>query len=126
MKKLIIFILSAVFFVGLFFTSCQESDKPPLYGFIPDPANHEIVNIDGRTNVVKIKGSECSLNILRYPLTKYKDQMIIINFSADVMRSGSDGDFNVHVNNLPDNPMITYIENAKSGVWYNMSGTITI
>ncbi|MCL2722293.1 MAG: right-handed parallel beta-helix repeat-containing protein [Treponema sp.] len=126
MKNLIIFILSAVFLAGLFFTSCQGSDKPPLYGFVPDAANHEIVNIDGRTNVVKIKGSECSLNILRYPLTKYKDQMIVINFSADVMRSGSDGDFNVLVNNLPDNPMITYIENAKSGVWYNMSGTITI
>ena len=126
MKKILIFALLAVLFTGIFFTACQGNDKPPLYGFISDAANHEIVNIDGRTNVIKIQGKDCSLNILRYPLIDYKDQMITINFSADVMRSGSDGDFNVLVNNLPDNPIITNIENAMSGVWYNMSGTLTV
>jgi len=126
MKKLRFLALLAALISSIFFTSCQGSDKPPLYGFVPDAANHEIVNIDGRTNVVKIKGNVCGWNIISYPLNNYKNQMIVINFSADVMRSGSDGNLKWFVNNVPENPLIAYIDNAESGVWYNMSGTLTV
>jgi hypothetical protein len=123
MKKRFILALLAV----LFFISCQgKGDKPPLYGFIPDATNYEVIDIDGRSDVVKIQGKDCGWNVLSYSLNDFREQMIIIDFSVDVMRLGSDGKMNWVVNNLPFNPSIANIENAESGVWYNMSGTLTI
>jgi hypothetical protein len=97
-------------------------------GFESNSAAYDIVNIpgDGRTNVIKINGRDCSWNVVNYSLANYRGKTIHIYFSADVMRVGSDGMLCWQVNNEPDYPGVAYLENAESGVWNRMSGSIVI
>ncbi|MDR2595814.1 MAG: right-handed parallel beta-helix repeat-containing protein [Treponema sp.] len=97
-------------------------------GFKANSANYEIVNLPqyGRANVLKINGADCDWNVINYSLADYKGKTILIDFSVDIMRTGSAGTLNWQVNNEPDYPSITGIWNdgngAESGVWYHMNG----
>jgi len=100
-----------------------------INGFKTNSVNYEIVNLPqyGRTNVVKIIGKDCDWNVINYSLANYREKMILINFSTDIMRTGSAGALNWQVNNEPEYPSIASIWNdgngAESGVWHHMSGS---
>jgi len=94
-----------------------------INGFKSNSASYEIVNLPqyGRTNVVKIEGADCDWNVINYSLANYRGKMILINFSADIMRIGTVGVMNWQINNEPDYPSIAYLDNAESGVWHHIT-----
>ncbi|MCL2265247.1 MAG: endo-1,4-beta-xylanase [Treponema sp.] len=126
--------------VFLLFTSQQSTGRniqevsintvrstTPVKGFIPASNTYEIVNLpqDGRTNVIKINGKECNnWNVLGYSLSGYRDKLIKIDFSIDIMRVGSAGRLHWVVNNLPDFTTVSYLHYAESGVWQRMYGRV--
>ncbi|MCL1928543.1 MAG: right-handed parallel beta-helix repeat-containing protein [Treponema sp.] len=97
-------------------------------GFRSNAASYEIVNLplDGRTNVIKINGRDCDWNVISYSLAAYRGKQITINFSADVMRMGAEGQLQWQYNNEPDYPIVAQLKNAVPGVWYRMSNTLVI
>jgi len=95
-------------------------------GFRSNAANYEIVNINGRTNVIKINGKDCDWNVISYSLADYRNKMIRITFSADVMRMGTSGSFTWSINNEPDYPVAAQLHNTEQGIWHTMSNTVII
>lgn len=105
-------------------SSTDKRGKPDnLNGFYPDTLNFDIVNYSGRQNVLKVNGADTQWAIVKYPLTDYKGQEIVIHFSADVRRTGARGNLNWQVNNENEGyPSVSYLENAATGVWHHMKG----
>jgi hypothetical protein len=97
-----------------------------INGFKVTTSTYDLVNIDGRTNVVKINGAAVQWNAMEYSLANYKNKPITIYFSADVMRTGPKKGMSWTVNNDPEYPSIAAVNNPQPGVWYNMSGNLTI
>jgi beta-glucanase (GH16 family) len=138
-KNLCIFLFAAVFMA---FSTCQSASYQGLKeikistvrnstlinGFASNAAIYDLVDIpeDGRTNVVKINGKDCSWNVLGYSLADYRNKPIAIHFSADVMRIGAGGPLLWTVNNEPDYLTAMAKNNAVPGVWYRMSRSFTV
>lgn len=96
-----------------------ERNTTLINGFRAGSANYDIVNVDGRTNVIKINGAACDWFVLGYSLPNYRGKPITIQFSADVMRLGS-GHIIWHLNN-ENYPTVTNIGNSAQGVWYSIN-----
>jgi len=137
MKKIFIFTLLVV--VTLLFTSQARTtvqevrvstnrNTTLINGFRSHAANYEIVNIqqDGRTNVIKVNGRDCDWAVVSYDLSQYRDKPIIIRFSVDIMRIGSEGSLTWVLNNEPDFPYLSNMVHASSGIWNHMSGVMRI
>ncbi|MCL2722075.1 MAG: right-handed parallel beta-helix repeat-containing protein [Treponema sp.] len=97
-------------------------------GFRSNATNYEIVNLPqyDRTNVIKINGRDCDWNVISFPMIPHRGKPIIINFSVDVMRTGTSGELRWSVNNEPEYPTVALLGNAEVGVWYNINKTIRI
>jgi endo-1,4-beta-xylanase len=134
MKNLIISLkpclLPAILILLIF--GCTHTDsgtrqKPDnVNGFSADPRSFEIINYEGRKNVIKVYGEDTQWAIVKYSLADYIGKEIIIQFSADVKRTGTEGSLNWQVNNAPYYPSVTFIENAEQGVWHNMKGKLFV
>ena len=106
-------------------SSMQNTDL--INGFRSGAAVYEVVYLPQRqANIIKINGTNCHRDILSFSLAEYSGKMIAINFSADVMRIGSTGHLNWHMNNEPNYTPVTYIDNAAPGVWHQMRGMLVI
>lgn len=105
-----------------------ERNTTLINGFRAGSATYDVVNIDGRTNVIKINGAACDWNALSYSLANYRGKLITIHFSADVMRRGSGNNQLIwHVNNVQeDYPVIAAVNNPVHGIWYRMNANYTI
>jgi hypothetical protein len=97
-----------------------------INGFKVTASAYDLVNIDGRTNVIKINGSAAQWNAMEYSLANYKNKPITIYFSADVMRIGPGKGMSWTVNNDPEYPSVTAVKDPQPGAWYNMSGNLTV
>jgi hypothetical protein len=95
-------------------------------GFKVTAPTYDLVNTDGRTNVIKINGAAAQWNAMEYSLVNYKNKPITIYFSADVMRTGPKKGMSWTVNNDPEYPSVAAVSNPQPGVWHNMSGNLTI
>jgi len=87
---------------------------------------YDLVNIDGRTNVVKINGAACQWNAMEYSLANYKNKPVTIYFSADVMRTGPGKGMSWTVNNDPEYPSVIAVKEPRPGGWYTMGGNLTV
>jgi len=63
---------------------------------------------------------------MEYSLAEYKNKPVTIYFSADVMRTGKGKGMSWTVNNDPEYPSVTAVKDNIPGVWYNMSGNMTV
>ncbi|MDR2596810.1 MAG: hypothetical protein LBC76_05745, partial [Treponema sp.] len=114
------------------FSGCTHTDsntrKEPdnVNGFFADANSFNIINYEGRKNVIRVNGANTQWAILMYSLSEYIDKEIIIQFSADVKRTGAAGNLNWQVNNVPYYPSVAFIENAAQGVWHTMSGRLFV
>jgi Fe-S-cluster-containing hydrogenase component 2 len=86
----------------------------------------EIVDLpnEKRTGVVKIinPGDWC---VAFHSLSKHIGKTVTIKYSADVKRTGAEGNLMWQINNK-DYPVVgDLIENAKTDVWHSMSGEWT-
>jgi len=103
LRKIILFavvVLTIVFFTSQTTprTTVQEvrvsaGNTAAVNGFMSGAANYEVVNLPqvNRTNVIKVNGANCQWNMLNFSLADFRDKKIIISFSVDVMRFGSNG-----------------------------------
>ena len=111
---------------ALMFSLCTSTKTAPdsetAISFQADA--YRIVNLplEKRQNVIRVNGADTQWAIVTYSLEKYKGKEIIIQFSADVKRTGSVGNLNWQVNNVPDYPSVSYLENASADVWHEMRG----
>jgi len=97
-----------------------------INGFKVTAPAYDLVNIDGRTNVIKINGAASPWNAMEFSLANYRNKPITIYFSADVMRTGPKKGMSWTVNNDPEYPSVTAVKEPQPGSWYNMSGNLTI
>ena len=95
-------------------------------GFKVTAPTYDLVNIDDRTNVVKINGAACQWNAMEYSLANYKNKPVTIYFSADVMRTGPRKGMSWTVNNDPEYPSVIAVKEPQPGGWYTMSGNLTV
>jgi len=89
--------------------------------------NYDIVDLtyENRDEVVKVTEPN-DWAVALYDLAAFKDIPVTINFSADVKRTGAEGDLVWRLVNSGDYPRVgALIPNAAEGVWYSMSGTWT-
>lgn len=123
-KQNVLFFLSGLAAL-FFFTSQQRLDNTS--DFLSDSGSSEILrSYQGKRNVLKTNGSKTQWSIVRYPLTQYKGKLITIEITADVRREGAAGSLNWQVNNAPDYPSASFIENASTGVWHSMRGRLIV
>lgn len=97
-----------------------------INGFKVTAPTYDLVDIDGKTNVVKINGAACQWNAMEYSLANYKNKPVTIYFSADVMRTGPRKGMSWTVNNDPEYPSVTVVKEPQPGEWYTMSGNLTV
>ncbi|MDR0321646.1 MAG: endo-1,4-beta-xylanase [Treponema sp.] len=112
-----------------FLQSCSELDKTKkdnINGFYADDGAYEIINYDGRSDVIKVDGAKTSWAVVMYSLAKYKGKMITIELTAEVKREGSAGNLLWQINDGQNYPLITSLNNAVAGVWHQMKGRIVI
>jgi hypothetical protein len=86
----------------------------------------EIVDLpeENRSGVMKITNPN-KYQIALCKLSKFKDHVVNIRFSADVKRIGAVGDLRWQVS-VPGYPEVgNVIENAETDIWYSMSGEWT-
>jgi endo-1,4-beta-xylanase len=124
-------ILSAALIMAFlcFLQSCShlEQDKQDnVNGFYADTGAYEIINYDGRSNVIKVDGAKTSWAVVMYPLAEYNGKMITIELTAEVKREGAAGNLMWQVNNGQEYPVITSLNNAATGVWHKMKGKLVI
>jgi len=134
MKNLIIrrkpCLLPAVLILLVF--GCTHTDSSAkqklnnVNGFFADSRSFEIMDYDGKKNVMKVNGADTKWAIVTYSLAEYIGKEITIQFSANVKRTGAAGNLNWQVNNAPYYPSVAYIENAAQGVWHNMKGRLFV
>jgi endo-1,4-beta-xylanase len=109
----------------LFFTSQQNLNN--INGFIADAGSFEILNsYQGRNNVLKVDRSKTQWSIARYSLAQYRGRQVAIEFSADIRIEGSASAVTWQVNNPPNFPTVSQIENAVQGQWQSMRGRIIV
>jgi endo-1,4-beta-xylanase len=87
------------------------------HGLRADAPMYAIVN-----DVIRVRGADTRWAVVTYSLEEYKGKEITIQFSADVKRTGAKGTLNWQVNNAPDYPSVSSLENAATGVWHHMKG----
>jgi endo-1,4-beta-xylanase len=125
-KKINCASLGCLLLAVLMFLDCSSTktvlDSEAAGGFKADA--YQIVNLplERRQNVIKVNGADTQWAIVTYSLEEYKGKEITIQFSADVKRMGAVGNLNWQVNNSPDYPTVSYLENAAAGVWHQMRG----
>jgi len=102
------------------------SNSALINGFKVIAPAYDLVNIDGRTNVIKINGAASQWNVMEYSLANYRNKPVTIYFSADVMRTGPRKGMSWTVNNDPEYPSAAAVPDPQPGVWYNMNGNLTI
>jgi endo-1,4-beta-xylanase len=134
MRKLIINLKLCLFLTVLFLLifSCTHTGqvtgpKPDnINKFFADAGSYQIINYEGRNNVIKVNGANTQWAIVKYSLSEYIGKEITIQFSADVKRTGASGYLNWQVNNAPFYPSVACIENASQGIWYKMRGRLLV
>ena len=102
------------------------SNSTLVNGFKVTAPTYDLVNTDGRTNVIKINGAAAQWNAMEYSLANYRNKPVTIYFSADVMRTSPGKGMSWTVNNDPEYPSVAAAPNSQPGVWYNMSGNLTV
>ena len=102
------------------------SNSTLVNGFKVTAPTYDLVNTDGRTNVIKINGAAAQWNAMEYSLANYRNKPVTIYFSADVMRTSPGKGMSWTVNNDPEYPSVAAAPNPQPGVWYNMSGNLTV
>jgi len=95
-------------------------------GFYAEDGVYDIIEYDGRKNVIKIDGVKAQETSVRYFLEDYLGLGITVNFSAEVMREGTDGYLPWQINHIPENSTIAAEWEATADVWYPLSGELTI
>jgi endo-1,4-beta-xylanase len=112
----------------LMFSGCSTAVTVPgstlTSGFQANAPAYKIVDLplEHRKNVIRVNGADTQWAIVMYSLEEYRGKEITIQFSADVKRTGARGNLNWQVNNVPDYPTVSYLENADTGVWHHMKG----
>jgi len=105
------------------------NDSPNLPNF-SSPKSYNVVNEDGRTNVLKVvnpSGTGDEWAVAVYDLAPFKGKEVEITFSADVKRTGSTGNLVWQINNADTYPTVgEQINNAAVDTWHPMSGTLTV
>jgi endo-1,4-beta-xylanase len=131
MRNYIINILSAALIMAFscFLQSCshlEQGKQDNVNGFYADAGTYEIINYDGRSNVIKVDGAKTSWAVVMYPLAEYKGKLITIELTVEVKREGAAGNLLWQVNNGQEYPTITSLNNAPTGVWHKMKGKLLI
>jgi len=125
MKRKFIFPLMILLLSPVLFLS-QQSQNNNVNGLTADRGSFEILSsYQGKSNVLKVDRSKTDWFLASYPLGQYRGKEIFIEFSADVRREGSAGNLGWQVNN-PNYPMISSIDNAASGQWHSMKGSMIV
>jgi len=114
--------------LAMMFSDCSStvtvSGSTITNGFQADVPSYQIVNLpmERRQNVIKVRGADTQWAVVMHSLEEYRGKEITIQFSADVKRTGAEGNLNWQVNNAPNYPSVAYLENAVAGVWHHMRG----
>jgi endo-1,4-beta-xylanase len=93
-------------------------------GLQADAPSYQIVKLplESRQNVIKVNGADTQWAVVMHSLEEFKGKEITIQFSAYVKRTGAAGNLVWQVNNAPDYPAVSYLENAAADVWHHMRG----